>query len=175
MRNFWLRLWLYWFTYSNILALLVGAVIYVLAYTLLYFTSANVVGEAIHTLSFFSAKIGWAAGYIVSLLLVLKRLFGKDFGGYSLAMYDCKLEERFDEIYVSDTLKLWRKWLVRLAWAVIVAILIIMVFHFIGIKGLINFVNIYTLWGFVSFVGGWILVVVMSKCPRIKVVKRNNI
>ena len=171
MRNFWLSLWLYWFSFSNIVALLVGSVIYAMSYALLYFTSANVVGEAIHTLSFFSAKIGWAAGYIVSLVLVLKRLFGRNFSGYNIVMYDCKLEEKFNKIYISDTLKLWRKWLVRLAWALILTVLLIMALHFIGLEGLMKFVNIYTLWAFVSLVGGYILVVTMSKCPRLKVVK----
>jgi len=175
MRNFWLRLWSYWFLYSNFIALLVGAIIYVLAYLLLYIKSQNAVGEAIHTLSFFSAKVGWAAGYIISLLLVIKRLFGRELNGYRLVMYDCKIEERFEEVYISDTLRLWRKWLVRLAWALIAVVLLIMSLHFVGINGLVKFVNIYTIWAFVSFVGGWILIVLISKCPRIKVIKRNNI
>jgi len=175
MRSFWLRLWSYWFLYSNLIALVVGVIIYALAYLLLYLKSQNAVGEAIHTLSFFSAKMGWAAGYIVSLLLVIKRLFGRNFSGYQAVMYDCKLEERFEEIYLSDTLRLWRRWLVRLAWALIAVVLVIMLLHFVGIDGLTKFINIYTLWGFVSSVGGWILIVLMSKCPRIKIIKRNNI
>jgi len=174
MANFWLRLWLYWFIFSNAVALISAAIIYLLAYAFLYFSYDNSLSEAINTLAIFSAKIGWAAGYLVGLLIVLKRLFGKNFSGYSIQMYDCKLENPLEEVFVSDTLRLWRKWLVRIAWSFIIIIMFMVMLHFAGIEGLIGWINIYSIWFFVSTFGGWILILTVSKCPRVKVVKRNS-
>lgn len=176
MQKFFFSLWLYWAFLLTLLSIVWGLLLSGCVTVGVYLYKGapepdSEITAALYDIGVFWFGILWSAALPVTLLAVTKRLFNRCFYGFRMVLYSCDGSEQLDEVRLEDCLKLWRKWLFVIIWAVAAQVLVAAAaVSLLGSGGaLLSWFNIYWLYLFVLLAGGITLRAMASRCKRVKV------
>lgn len=130
MDRFWWRLRWAWLRFVLLGSVIIGAILsgIVLAVTL-FNTGVDLTSgqswKALFTIAAFWFKIAWVLGLLLALILSFKKLFNRDFAGHRVYLLDCE-KEILDPVILTDTLPLWRKFLLWMVWILSVVVLVLL-------------------------------------------------
>lgn len=176
MQRFWFSLWLYWAFFLTLLSTLAGLLLAgcVTLGIYLYKGAPGLNGEiaaALYDIWRFWFGVMWSAALPVALLVVIKYLFNRCFSHYRLLLFSCDGSEQIVRAGTGECVKIWRKWLFVIVWAVAAEVLLVA-----AAATLLGFdahpsawFDIYLLYLFVLIAGGVTLPLMASRCKRVKV------
>ena len=178
MTRFWAGLWLYWALWVSLISVLLGAAAAVSVTLMLYFLKgavsldSEVLGALLDIGAFWFA-VTWSLALPLALLLVVKRLFYRCIDHWKLILLSCDGKEQISDVGVADTLKLWRKWLFVIIWAVAVQTLLVAgVAYLLGLsEGLMGWFGVGWLYLFVLGAGAMTLPLMAVRCNMVKVLR----
>lgn len=175
MRKFWFLLWAYWATWLTLFSGGFGALLALLATGTTYLITgaaplSDEIVVALLDLFRFWFGICWSVALLLGLLLVVKRLFYRCIDHYQLHFLQCPSQTEIRDLKVSDTVKLWRKWLMAIIWAVAAQVVIIVAIEYlIGSGGLLEWFSIYSLYALVLIAGAITLPLMSLRCKMVRV------
>ncbi len=176
MRRFWFLLWLYWAAWLSFFSIGLGMFSALLITGGTYLNKGAVtlsaeVWSALGDLVWFWFALSWSVSLLIGLLLVVKRLFYRCIDHHQLVFVLCLSQEEIHDLRVEDTIRLWRKWLISIIWAVAAQVVIIIVIEYLtgwG-EGVLSWFSIYWLYGFVLIAGAITLPMMDARCKMVKV------
>jgi len=139
MRKFWLLLWFDWVVFVTVSSLFFASIIDFILTLSIYIlkdmpTLESETLNALGAIWMFWFSILWSGTLLLSIFLSMKRFFNKCYDGYKLQLLTCKDFEVIDIVLLGDIVKVWRKWLMVLIWAIATEILFVSVVrYFLGL------------------------------------------
>lgn len=111
----------------------------------------------------------------IALFISTKFLFNKPVNGFTLKLLTCPKDKKRDileEITYGDIVKVWRKFFFLLIWmsAIFVMIGIVFFYLFTSYKSLFSWFNIYLLYSFILLSGYPSILLLASRCKKIRIV-----
>ncbi|MBD3823928.1 MAG: hypothetical protein IE916_05395 [Epsilonproteobacteria bacterium] len=176
MFSFYLRLWLSWvlrftlYTFFLTFALtLLGTFCIYAVWGFAQLTPQ--VQEALGEVALFLSLPAYALSLLISLFLNLKYLFNRCYGGYELTLLACEKSEPLEAIGNGDVVKIWRKWMMLNAWLVASMVIIVaLLLKVAGSEGgLFGWFDAKALFGLLLVSGLFCIMMLGSKCKRVKV------
>jgi hypothetical protein len=175
MRKFWLLLWGYWAFWLTLFSAGFAAVTAMIATAVTYVITGSAqlseeIWLALYDLFAFWFAIFWSLGLPLGLLLVVKRLFYRCVGGFQMHFLQCPSRTEIRDLKVSDTFRLWRKWLLTLIWMVATQIIVIVAIrYFAGSDSLMGWFNVFWLYSFLMISGMLTLPLMGARCKMVQV------
>lgn len=126
---------------------------------------------ALRDLFWFWFALSWSISLLIGLLLVVKRLFYRCIDHKRLVFVLCPSQEEIRDLRVEDTIKLWRKWLISIIWAVAAQVVIVIAIEYLMGRGesVLSWFSIYWLYLFVLIAGAITLPMMDARCKMVKV------
>ena len=174
-KSFYLKLYLFWFTWVGFRTLLSAFFLSAFSSLLVYISKgfAPLNKETFFALSevfYFVFPIFASLAFIISLLLVFKALFSQKIEGKIFKLYDCE-DNQIEEPLISDVTMLWRKWLFVTVWAILIFLVIFIGFFkiILGDFPPITWFNAQSLYVLISILGGIVFVLGIIRCKKIRI------
>ncbi|MEA1919258.1 MAG: hypothetical protein U9N52_05410 [Campylobacterota bacterium] len=178
MRKFWFLLWFDWALWVSVSSLIFAAVIDFFVTGTLYVLKgmAELNSETLSALAdiwLFWFGIIWSVTLLLSIFLSMKRFFNVCHDGWKLQLFTCAVKnaEVIDIVLLGDIVKVWRKWLMALIWAVATEILMVSVVRYILGFG-IGFWEWFTMGWLYLFIllAAWVSLPLMAaRCQRVTI------
>ena len=174
-KSFYLKLYLFWFTWVGLRTLLSAFFLSAVTSLLVYISKglAPLNKETFLALSevfYFIFPIFASLAFIISLLLVFKALFSQKVGGKRFKLYDCE-DKQIEEPLLSDVTMLWRKWLFITVWAILIFFVLFIGFFKVvsGDFPPVSWFNASSLYILVSVLGGIVFTLGINRCKKVRV------
>ncbi len=177
MIDLYLRLWLYWlfwlFLYSLVAAVLVDMVLVGSIYLIKGAPSLDEqVRRALGSMVLTIFGPLWSMVLIGTQLIVLRRMMQRCFGGKRMILLTCKGDERIWPVGLGDVLSVWRRWVVLIAWMVMIeTVLVIGGRSLLGMSVIGGGLDIPTVGIMIVLAVSLSLPLMMIRCRRIRVSK----
>ena len=174
-KGFYLKLYLFWLFWVSSRSVALAALLSCLSALVIYLSKGMAplnqeTMVALKEIAFLSFPIAFSLSFIITLLLVFKALFSQKIDGKKICLYDCQ-QRLIEKPLLSDVTMIWRKWLFRTIWTIIIFLVI-----FVGLWRLIsgellttewfNGLNLYLL---VITFGGAVFVFGIKTCKKIRI------
>ena len=176
MRRFWIGLWWQWALWMTLRSLLWAAIGSVVVTLVLYgYKGMPALDEEVLTaladIACFGFPVVWCISFLAAFFLSVPRLFGRCIDHFRMTLLSCDGETPIENPGSADTLRVWRKWLFVIVWAVAAEVVIaaLLYYPFSTEEGVMAWFSLPWLYLFVLLAALATLPLMGARCPLVRV------